>query len=162
MHRLAPVCVSSDQFKKLGIRKKKTRYEERSFTQRIEYLSGLRSDLKAYGSSNIVYVDESGFEEQAFNPYAWSARGKVVYGQKRGNHKKNRTNLIMAQRADQWLAPVLFEGSCDHRVVESFENPKYLDKLIQTMAVEAIEDYDKKVSCCGGALVFSEPEKARL
>ena len=44
---------------------------------------------------------------------------------------------------------------------ESFENPKYLDKLIETMGAEAIDDYEKKVSCCGGALAFSEPEKSQ-
>lgn len=44
---------------------------------------------------------------------------------------------------------------------ESFENPRYLDKLIETMGAEAIDDYDKKVSCCGGALAFSEPEKSQ-
>jgi len=26
---------------------------------------------------------------------------------------------------------------------------------------EAVDDYDKKVSCCGGALAFSEPEKSQ-
>ncbi len=44
---------------------------------------------------------------------------------------------------------------------ESFENPKYLDKLVETMGAEPIENYDKKVSCCGGALAFSEPEKSQ-
>ncbi len=44
---------------------------------------------------------------------------------------------------------------------ESFENPKYLDKFITTMGAEAVENYDKKVSCCGGALAFSEPEKSQ-
>ncbi|GMR16867.1 MAG: CoB--CoM heterodisulfide reductase iron-sulfur subunit B family protein [Gammaproteobacteria bacterium] len=44
---------------------------------------------------------------------------------------------------------------------ESFENPKYLDKLINTMGAEAVDNYDKKVSCCGGALAFSEPEKSQ-
>lgn len=44
---------------------------------------------------------------------------------------------------------------------ESFENPKYLDKLITTMGAEACETYEKKVSCCGGALAFSEPEKSQ-
>jgi len=38
---------------------------------------------------------------------------------------------------------------------ESFENPKYLDKLVETLGAEPIDDYDKKVSCCGGALAFS-------
>jgi heterodisulfide reductase subunit B len=44
---------------------------------------------------------------------------------------------------------------------ESFENPKYLDKLVETLAGEPVENYDKKVSCCGGALAFSEPEKSQ-
>jgi len=45
---------------------------------------------------------------------------------------------------------------------ESFENPKYLDKLIETMGAEPVENYEKKVSCCGGALAFSEPEKSQV
>ena len=44
---------------------------------------------------------------------------------------------------------------------ESFENPKYLDKLVETMGADPVENYDKKVSCCGGALAFSEPEKSQ-
>jgi heterodisulfide reductase subunit B len=44
---------------------------------------------------------------------------------------------------------------------ESFENPKYLDKLVEALGGESVENYDKKVSCCGGALAFSEPEKSQ-
>ena len=44
---------------------------------------------------------------------------------------------------------------------ESFENPMYLDKLVETLGGEAITDYDQKVTCCGGALAFSEPEKSQ-
>jgi heterodisulfide reductase subunit B len=44
---------------------------------------------------------------------------------------------------------------------ESFESPKYLDKLVETMGAEAMEKYDQKVTCCGGALAFSEPEKSQ-
>jgi len=36
----------------------------------------------------------------------------------------------------------------------------YLDKLIETVGGEAVP-YDQKVTCCGGALAFSEPEKAQ-
>jgi heterodisulfide reductase subunit B len=43
---------------------------------------------------------------------------------------------------------------------ESFENPQYLDKMIETVGAEAVK-YDQKVTCCGGALAFSEPEKAQ-
>jgi heterodisulfide reductase subunit B len=44
---------------------------------------------------------------------------------------------------------------------ESYENPKYLDKLVDTLGAESIPDYEKKVQCCGGALAFSEPEKSQ-
>ncbi|HWI14061.1 MAG TPA: CoB--CoM heterodisulfide reductase iron-sulfur subunit B family protein, partial [Burkholderiales bacterium] len=44
---------------------------------------------------------------------------------------------------------------------ESFENPKYLDRLVEAAGGEAVEDYDQKVTCCGGALAFSEPEKSQ-
>lgn len=44
---------------------------------------------------------------------------------------------------------------------ESFENPKYLDKMVEVMGGEALGDYEQKVTCCGGALAFSEPEKSQ-
>ena len=44
---------------------------------------------------------------------------------------------------------------------ESFENPKYLDKLVETVGGTPLEKYEEKVTCCGGALAFSEPEKSQ-
>jgi heterodisulfide reductase subunit B2 len=44
---------------------------------------------------------------------------------------------------------------------ESFENPVYLDKLVETVGAEPVTQYDQKVTCCGGALAFSEPEKSQ-
>ena len=44
---------------------------------------------------------------------------------------------------------------------ESFENPKYLDRLVEMVGAEPVEKYDQKVTCCGGALAFSEPDKAQ-
>lgn len=44
---------------------------------------------------------------------------------------------------------------------ESFENPQYLDKMVEAMGAEAIANYDQKVTCCGGALAFSEPDKSQ-
>jgi heterodisulfide reductase subunit B len=44
---------------------------------------------------------------------------------------------------------------------ESFENPLYLDKLVETVGGEALTKYEQKVTCCGGALAFSEQEKSQ-
>ncbi len=43
---------------------------------------------------------------------------------------------------------------------ESFENPVYLDNMINMVGAEAVP-YDQKVTCCGGALAFSEPDKSQ-
>ncbi|MFA7241367.1 MAG: CoB--CoM heterodisulfide reductase iron-sulfur subunit B family protein [Sulfuricellaceae bacterium] len=43
---------------------------------------------------------------------------------------------------------------------ESFENPVYLDRMIEALGGVAVP-YDQKVTCCGGALAFSEPEKSQ-
>ncbi len=43
---------------------------------------------------------------------------------------------------------------------ESFENPQYLDNMVAAVGGEPVRDYEKKVSCCGGALAFSEPDKS--
>jgi heterodisulfide reductase subunit B len=44
---------------------------------------------------------------------------------------------------------------------ESFENPMYLDRMVETVGGEALTKYEQKVTCCGGALAFSEPEKSQ-
>ncbi|MBF0620332.1 MAG: CoB--CoM heterodisulfide reductase iron-sulfur subunit B family protein [Magnetococcales bacterium] len=41
---------------------------------------------------------------------------------------------------------------------DSFENPTYLDKMIEICGATPVA-FDKKVACCGGALAFSELEK---
>ncbi|MGH1399581.1 MAG: transposase [Alphaproteobacteria bacterium] len=48
----------------------------------------------------------------------WAERGRKIYSDVRGG-KNPRTNLIMAQRrkSKQWLAPILFEGSCEGTTV---------------------------------------------
>jgi len=43
---------------------------------------------------------------------------------------------------------------------ESYENPMYLDKLVESVGAQATK-FDQKVTCCGGALAFSEPDKAQ-
>ena len=44
---------------------------------------------------------------------------------------------------------------------ESYENPLYLDHMVDAMGAQPIENYEKKVACCSGALMFSEPEKGQ-
>ncbi|MCB9963418.1 MAG: IS630 family transposase [Rhodospirillales bacterium] len=86
--------------------------------KRVGYLRDLRKLIPEYGSDNIIYFDESGFEEDVRRDAGWAPRGVKIYGDVRGG-KNPRTNLIMAQRrkSRQWLAPILFKGSCEGTTV---------------------------------------------
>jgi len=44
---------------------------------------------------------------------------------------------------------------------EPLEDPKYFDKLVETLGGDSIPDYEKKVERCGGALAFSEPAQSQ-
>ena len=82
------------------------------------YLRCLRKLIFEYGSDNIIYFDETGFEQDVRRSYGWAMRGVKIYGDVKGG-KNPRTNLIMAQRrkSKRWLAPILFDGSCEGTTV---------------------------------------------
>lgn len=81
------------------------------------------------GSDNVVYFDESGFEAQSYRPHGWAKRGTKVHGKVTGNAKRGRTNLIMAQRGKEWIAPMLFTGSCTHHTVTTWVKEVLLKEL---------------------------------
>ena len=78
-------------------RKKELRYKERDRKERIKYYRLLRELIKLYGAENIVYIDESGFEEIQECIYDWSKRGKK-----------------------DLIAPMIFNGSLDARGFEGW------------------------------------------
>lgn len=86
--------------------------------KRAAYLRRLRELISKYGSDNVIYFDESGFEEDVRRDAGWAERGRKIFGDVRGG-KNPRTNLIMAQRrkSKKWLAPILFKGSCEGTTV---------------------------------------------
>jgi putative transposase len=95
-------------------KKKDLRYRERNREERIEYYRKLRELIKKYRSESLVFIDESGFEENAECIYAWSERGRKVYGEKQGRRGK-RENLVAGRRKKkrELIAPMIFTGSLD-------------------------------------------------
>ena len=76
----------------------------------------------------MVYFDESGFTKHSYRPHGWAKRGEKVHGKISGNNRK-RTNLIMAQRGKEWLAPMLFESSCTHHTVAAWMEQVLIPEL---------------------------------
>jgi hypothetical protein len=78
-------------------KKKEFRYRERNRESRIKYYQTLRNLIKVHGSKSLVFIDESGFEEFNACVYAWSRKGKKVYGDRQGKRGK-RENLVAGRR----------------------------------------------------------------
>ena len=100
-------------------KKKEFRYRERNREERIKYYKTLRNLIKVHGSKSLVFIDESGFEEFHACVYAWSKKGKKVYGDRQGKRGK-RENLVAGRRKGNkdFIAPMVFTGSLN---AESFE-----------------------------------------
>ena len=90
--------------------KKTLKYAERNHISRINYLRSLRAIIKKKGSKDVIFVDESGFEEQTYRPYAWSTKGYKLFGERIGK-RGGRTNLIAGKRGKELLATALYETS---------------------------------------------------
>lgn len=94
----------------------------------MAFLRELRRLLPIYGADNVVYVDETGFQQHVTRTSGWALRGQKIYGDVRGNNRKV-TNLIMAQRRKEWLAPWLFTGTCNHIVVNTWLETQLIPEL---------------------------------
>ena len=98
------------------------------------FLRNLRLAIHKYGKENIVYFDESGFEEETCRSHGWAEKGKKIYGEVHGS-KRKRTNLIMAQRRNQWLAPMVFDFSCNAETVNAWLQEMLLPELEQPSVI---------------------------
>jgi len=96
--------------------------------QRQRYLRQLRELIPHYGADNIVYVDESGFQDHVQRSSGWTKRGHKIYADVQGRYNPT-TNLIMAQRGKEWLAPMLFQKSCTMQTVNAWLKQMLLKEL---------------------------------
>jgi putative transposase len=116
--RPSAICYALKKMK-INRKKKELRYRERNRDERMKYYRILRELIKVYGSQAIVYIDESGFEAIEACIYAWSKKGKKIYGDRQGK-RGVRENLVAGRRKGKkdLIAPMVFTGSLN---AEGFE-----------------------------------------
>jgi hypothetical protein len=68
--------------------------------------------IKIFGSKSLVFIDESGFEDNQDCIYAWSKKGKKVYSEQERKRGK-RENLVAGIRKKEkdLIGPIIFRGS---------------------------------------------------
>jgi excisionase family DNA binding protein len=118
--RPSAICYALKELK-ITRKKKELRYRERNPSERIQYYRTLRELIKIYGSKSLVFIDEAGFEEFQACLYAWSKRGKKVFGERNGKRGK-KENLIAGRRKGKkdFIAPMLVSGSFNACAVEGW------------------------------------------
>lgn len=75
--------------------------------------------IKDFNPKDLVYLDESGIDDNEVYEYAWSKKGKRVYGLKH-SHRKKRLSIISSLNCKKLKAPFVFEGSCTRKVFEMY------------------------------------------
>ena len=113
------------------------RYKERQYTKRSKYLKELRNTLKEIGTKNVIYLDESGFDmRDNYKDSGWARLGKKIYGERTGNRFANkRQSLLMGKRGKDWLAPFIFEGTC---------NTELFNEWLKVMLIPELKKYTTK------------------
>lgn len=81
---------------------------ERDEKKRANFLKLIADDPR----DRLVFVDESGIESFLHSPYAWSKRGKRVYGPVSGR-RYARESFVAAKCGSRILAPFCYQGTCN-------------------------------------------------
>ena len=76
-------------------------------------------ELKKFSKEQLVFLDESGIEDNACPLYGWSMKGDRCYGIRAYQHKR-RVSMIAGLCGKEVIAQMIFEGTCDTQVFLSY------------------------------------------
>lgn len=88
---------------------------ERSEENRQEF----QETIAKKSFKDLVYLDESGIDDDEVYPYGWGQKGQRIYGLKKARRAK-RLSIIGALNETKIKAPFVFEESCTRDVFESY------------------------------------------
>jgi transposase len=90
--------------------------------------------IKGTPLKDLVYLDESGIEDNACPINGWSKKGSRCYGKKIFQHK-SRVSMIAALCNKDIIAPLVFEGNCNSELFETYVRDFLIKELKQGQVV---------------------------
>jgi transposase len=118
-----------------------------------------REPEKLAGRS-VFYLDECGVEHRLYHEYGRAPRGERIYQEVSGARRK-RTSIISASQNSRLVAPMVFEGSCNRDVVDTyFEKvllpaiPKNSIIVLDNASFHKSPSTQKRVEAAGCQLLF--------
>jgi transposase len=78
-----------------------------------------QEEIKTISPESIVYIDESGIDMNICKDRGWGKKGKVIQAKKSGKYYE-RTNIIAGLINNKAIAPMVFNGSCNTQIFETW------------------------------------------
>lgn len=103
---------------------------ESSEARRDEYFK----EIKDIGPEQLVYIDESGIDMSITKDRGWGKKGKPLRAKKSGKYYQ-RTNIIAGLNLNKPIAPMVFNGSCNTKLFESWVEQFLIKELSPGQAV---------------------------
>ena len=91
-------------------KKKTPGYKQRCDEKRATYREDFT--VKEADGKSAVYVDECGFCDESFRPYAYAPKGETILGLI-SSQRTRKTTMVAARLEETFTAFSLFEGSCN-------------------------------------------------
>ena len=111
--------------KRIGYSYKKTFiHPKRNENARKEFIETIQKVAK----DKIIWLDESGIEDNIIKDYGFSLKGERCYGKKSYQYKK-RISMIAGLNDRQIMAPFIFNNTCNKEVFETYIEQVLLPKL---------------------------------
>ena len=86
------------------------------------------NNIKGIDHRKIVYIDESGIELRICKDKGWAIRGSPVIGERSGKYYK-RINIIAGLVNKLCIAPMVFNGSCNTKIFNTWVEKVLLKEL---------------------------------
>ena len=96
--------------------------------------------LQTKDPSTILYLDASGIDDNEVYTYGWGIKGNRIYGMKNAERQK-RLSFISTIHGNKHIAPLVFEGTCDRRVFETYIEKVLLPVLKPGQTLGPIQEF---------------------
>lgn len=91
------------------------KYRERNEVQRWLF----RRVIEGLAGREVFHLDECGVEHRLHQAYGRAPRGERLYAEVAGSRRR-RTSIIAVAQKGKLVAPLVFEGSCNTEVVDTY------------------------------------------
>ena len=87
-----------------------------------------RRELEKLATTPVFYLDECGVDHRLYREYGRAPRGERIYQPVAGK-RRERTSIISASQQGKLVAPLVFQGSCNTDVVDTYFEKMLLPAL---------------------------------